>query len=125
MHSAALINEAPEPDKPHRSFGSGKIIGDDCYGHVDVSVIPRRDSADLMVEWKVVGGSIPSEQRELVIAASQHVLDSAALQGQLRCGVHLIIESGSYHDQLRPAHVEAAERAITDALRRGNFLRKV
>jgi len=96
----------------------------DSYGHVEVSVIPRPVPTDLTVEWNVVGGSIPSDQRELVIAASQRVLDSAAAKCRLRCGVRLIIEYGSFHNSLRFAHAEAAESAVIDALERGNFIRQ-
>lgn len=124
MLAAATMESVPEPERPHRSFGSGKIMRSDSYGHVDVSVIPRPFPTELTVEWNVFGETIPSDQREIVIAASQRVLDSAAAERRLRCGVRLIIESGSYHDSFRSAHAEAAESAVTDALERGNFIRQ-
>ena len=122
MPAAAIMESVSEPDKPHRSFGSGKIMRSNSYGHVEVSVIPRPVPTDITVEWNVVSGSIPPDQRDLVIAASQRILDSAAAQRRLRCGVRLIIEYGSFHHSLQFAHAEAAESAVIDALERGNFI---
>jgi len=124
MPATAATSDAPEPGKPHQSFGCGKIIRSDRYGHVEVTIIPRPLPTDLTVEWNVVGGSIPSDQREDVISASQRVLDSAAAQGRLKCGVRVVIDNGSFHDSLPPAHAEAAECAVIAALERGNFIQQ-
>jgi hypothetical protein len=111
----------PGPDKPHRSFGSGKVIRPDGYGHVEVSVIPRSETTDCTVEWRVVGGAIPLDQREPVIAAAHRALISETPGRQLRCGVRVLIEDGSYHDLIPSAHAEAAASAVIDALQRGGL----
>jgi hypothetical protein len=118
------MESGPEADKPHRGFGCGKIIRADSYGHVEVSSTPLSDPSRLIVEWHVIGGSIPSDQRDLVIAAAQRILDAAALRSRLRCGVRLIIEGGSHHDSVLFAHAEAVESAVIDALKNGKFYRK-
>jgi len=124
MPSTSTIEDFPGSEGPHRSFGSGKIIRPDSYGHVEVSVTPRRDPADVTVEWNVIGPCIPPDQRELIITASHRILDAVAKQGRLRSGVRLVIEGGSYHATGRSAHTDAAEAAVIDALQRGSFLRK-
>ncbi len=111
----------PGPDKPRRSFGRGKVVRPDAYGHVEVSVIPRFETTDCTVEWCVVGEAIPLDQREPVIAAAHRALLSDTLRRELRCGVRVIIESGSYHDSMPSAHAEAAASAVIDALQRGGF----
>jgi hypothetical protein len=125
MRVAAATDQFPEPNAPHRAFGSGRVIRDGSYGHVEVTAVPLADSSDLGVDWQVRGASIPADQREAVVSACLRTLEAAAAKHQLRCGVALIVEYGSYHEASRSAHPEAAEIAVRDALRRGRFTREV
>src|SRR5690242_16839554 len=121
MHVAAATQE-PIGAKSHRSLGSGKIIRPGSCGHVEVTAIPEENSEDLKVKWEAVGGTIPEPQREAVLAATRKTLTGLVDQGELRCGVLLIIEYGSFHGKRSSAHAEAAELAVRDALRRSGFI---
>ena len=120
---ALTAQEVPEGRSPHRAFGTGKVIRAGRYGHVEVTAVPRMNATEIVVEWRVPGRSIPEALREPILVAARRMLMSAAANGRLRGGVLLIIENGSYHDEMSSAHIEAAELAITDALRRGAFTR--
>ena len=65
--------------------------------------------------------AIPQDRIDSEIAAARSGDCKAAVR--LRCGVLLVIEYGSYHEARLPAHAEAAELAVADALRGGLFTR--
>ena len=112
-------------DRPHRAFGFGKVTRPGIYGHVEVTAIPRSAPDEVVVEWSAgCHLCFPPDQWEPVLKATHEVLESARANGQLRCGVLLTIERGSYTGDgtVRSAHVEAARLAVLDALRRGHFI---
>jgi hypothetical protein len=126
MRATVSTEPSDETPAPRRAVATGKVIRADTYGHVDLTAIPRADSLEVSVEAEHYASAkgIPSAQQDAIIAAVRRVLDAALASGSLRCGVRVIIESGSCHEQSVPAHAEAAELAIRDALRRGKFTRK-
>jgi len=123
VNSLSSENE-PGSGSPRQCVGTGKVIDGLKYGHVEVTVFPRPELSDLSVVWHVQGGTIPEAERGAVVEAAQRFIETAAT-GQLRCGVRVFIEGGSFHDTLDSAHEEAVRLAIDQALRRGNFYRQV
>ena len=106
--------------------GEGKLIkqsgGRGQYGHVIVDVRPAERGKGLIIENKVVGGTIPKEY----IPACKKGIEEAILNGVLGgypvIDVEVDIIDGSYHDvdSNEMAFKMAAIFAVKDGFRNGN-----
>jgi elongation factor G len=106
--------------------GEGKLIkqsgGRGQYGHVIVDVRPAERGKGLVVENKVVGGTIPKDY----IPACKKGIEEAVLNGVLGgypvIDVEVDIIDGSYHevDSNEMAFKMAAIFAVKDAFKNGN-----
>src|SRR6266853_5991451 len=106
--------------------GEGKLIkqsgGRGQYGHVIVDVRPSERGKGLVIENKVVGGTIPKD----FIPACKKGIEEAVLNGVLGgypvIDVEVDIIDGSYHevDSNEMAFKMAAIFAVKDAFRNGN-----
>jgi elongation factor G len=106
--------------------GEGKLIkqsgGRGQYGHVIVDVRPSERGKGLVIENKVVGGTIPKDY----IPACKKGIEEAVLNGVLGgypvIDVEVDIIDGSYHevDSNEMAFKMAAIFAVKDAFRNGN-----
>src|SRR5205085_11053749 len=106
--------------------GEGKLIkqsgGRGQYGHVIVDVRPSERGKGLVIENKVVGGTIPKDY----IPACKKGIEEAVLNGVLGgypvIDVEVDIIDGSYHevDSNEMAFKMAAIFAVKDAFKNGN-----
>jgi hypothetical protein len=121
MATNTAISDADQPAPPREARGVGKIIQPGGYGHVEVTVAPSPLSSEIAVEWGIVGGVIPERHRIPIIAAIDALLADYMADHLLKSVVTVTVDYGSFHHTAASLHVEAARRAVTQALRRGDL----
>jgi elongation factor G len=84
------------------SQGEGKLIkqagGRGQYGHVMVNVRPGERGKGIIVESKVVGGTIPKEYIKPIDQGIQEAMTNGVLAGYPMSDVGVELYDGSYHD---------------------------
>ena len=93
--------------------GEGKLVkqsgGRGQYGHVILSMKPNEKGKGLIIENKVIGGTIPKEYINAVIKGVNEAMSNGIIAGYPVVDVHVEILDGSYHD------VDSNENAFTMA----------
>lgn len=106
--------------------GEGKLIkqsgGRGQYGHVILSVTPLERGKGIIVENKVVGGTIPKEYIPAARKGVQEALLTGVVYGSPVIDIQVDILDGSYHevDSNELAFKMAAIFAVKDALQKAS-----
>jgi elongation factor G len=104
--------------------GEGKLVkqsgGRGQYGHVVLDIIPNERGKGIVVENKVVGGSIPKEYIPAVKKGVEEALLNGVVNGARVIDVMINITDGSFHevDSNELAFKMAAIFAVKDAMKK-------
>jgi len=110
------------------AHGVGKLIkqsgGRGQYGHVEVDVRPAERGKGLIVENKIVGGTIPKEYIPAVKKGIEEAVLNGVVGGYPVVDVEVDITFGSYHDvdSNEMAFKLAAIFAVKDAFKNANSI---
>ena len=82
--------------------GEGKLVkqsgGKGQYGHVILDIAPGEKGKGLTIDNQIVGGAIPKEFINAVLAGVREAMTNGVIAGYPVVDVHVNVTDGSYHD---------------------------
>ncbi len=105
--------------------GTGKYIkqsgGRGQYGHVVINILPF-ESAEVVIENKIVGGAIPREYISSIETGIRETMEKGIVLGYPMVDIKVELIDGSYHevDSSELAFKLAASMALKDAVKKAN-----
>ncbi len=110
-----------------KADGVGRFIrqtgGSGQYGHVEIEIepLPANTEEDVVVENKIVGGSIPKEYVKAAMTGIREAAQSGVIAGYPVTRIYIKIVDGSYHDvdSSDLAFKIAGSMALKDAVKHG------
>ncbi len=108
--------------------GDGKLVkqsgGRGQYGHVVLRIAPGEKGKGLVVENKVIGGTIPKEYIPAAIGGVEESVLNGIIAGYPVVDIHVEIIDGSYHevDSNENAFKMAAIFAMRDAMKKAKCI---